>query len=242
MAEDKKLKKNKRKTNKVEEKLNIDKKKKVPANPIPEKQYFRFKDKLIEISKENSERNLMIFQIGVATGYRIGDIVDLTIGNIKDAIEDEKFTIQEKKQYRSWESYKKLRIRKQEKGEILPDRKRPNPMDTIIKSNLKKLLEEYCKSKKRSEYAFPSNKYKDRHITSKTYSEILTKVGTSLKIKHISGHSLRKTYAHRLWDDTHNLEFVRKNLGHKSIVTTQCYLGLDSIMIEDAATIADSKI
>lgn len=232
----KKVKKKKKKEEKKE------RKKKVPANHIPEKQYERFKDELIEISKDNKERNMMIFLIGVATGYRIGDIVDLTIGNIKDSIEEERFSIQEKKQYKAWESYQKHRKRKQLKGEIIPDRKRPNPMDTAIKGKLKKLLEEYCKGKKRSEYAFKSSKCKDNYISAKAYSGILSEVGASLKLKHISGHSLRKTYAHRLWNQTQNLEFVRKNLGHKSIVTTQCYLGLDSIMIDDAANISDSMI
>ena len=74
---------------------------KVPANPIPERQYERFKYKLEEVSGKNAERNMMIFYLDVATGYRLQDIVCLTIGEIKEALDNEEFCIQEQKQYKS---------------------------------------------------------------------------------------------------------------------------------------------
>ncbi|SDO76128.1 tyrosine-type recombinase/integrase [Clostridium gasigenes] len=235
MAEENKKKVRKRRKRKKKEENKI-KKKKVAANPIPEKQYYRFKDRLIELSKENKERNLMIFQIGIATGYRTGDIVDLTVAEILDAIEDKQFIIQEKKQFKAWKTYQR------KKKDSDPDRKCPKPMDKSIEDNLIDLLEVYIEDKKRSEYAFLSNKCKNKHISSKSYSEILSKVGLSLKLENISGHSMRKTYAHRLYDDNRDLEFVRKNLNHRSIVTTQFYLGLESEAKKEAAKIASRKL
>ena len=73
-----------------------------PAKPILESKYERFKYRLEEISNIWSERNLTLFYLGVATGYRIQDIIDLTISDIKEALKNEKFDIQEKKQYRAW--------------------------------------------------------------------------------------------------------------------------------------------
>lgn len=206
--------------------------KKVPANPIPEKAYSRFKYKLEEMSKKYPERNLMIFYIGVGTGYRTQDIVDLTIGDIKEAIENERFVIQEKKQYEAWQTY--IKDRPESK------RKPPDPREVIIKPKLKKLLKDYVRNKNKSEYAFASNK--DEHITSKSYSEILTEVGKSLGLKNISGHSMRKTYARRLWEAKRDLEYVRDALGHTSIETTKKYLGLYDEVKADAAEIADDKL
>ena len=80
------------------------------------------------------------------------------------------------------------------------------------------------------------------YITPKSYSAILKQVGQELGLKHITGHSLRKTYAQRLWQEKRDLEFVRKSLGHKSIETTKHYLGLDNEIKEDASRIADSKL
>ena len=206
---------------------------KVPASPIPERKYEQFKFKLEERSIKNAKRNLMIFYLGVATGYRLGDIVGLTIGEIKEALDEDKFIIQEQKQYKAWINY----IKEHPGSNRKPPKKRESP----IKNNLKKLLKEYCKGKPKSAYAFKSNKG-DEHISAKAFSNILSEVGKELNLNNISGHSLRKTYAARLWESTRNLEYVRIALGHKSIETTKVYLGLNDEVREGAASIADDKL
>ena len=211
-----------------------ERKKKVPALPIQERDYNRFKYKLEEISKDCPERNLMIFYIGVATGYRLVDYVGLTIGELKEFLDEDKFIIQESKQYNAWKTH----IANNPNSK----RKPPAPRESIIQTNLRKKIKEYVKGKKNSEYAFESEKYPGEPITPKTYSAILKKVGEELGLKHITGHSLRKTYAQRLWQEKRDLEFVRKSLGHKSIETTKHYLGLDNEIKEDASRIADSKL
>jgi len=210
--------------------------KKVPANPIPEQKYQRFKYKLEELSIEYPERNLMLFYLGVATGYRIQDIIDLTIGEIKEALEDEEFIIQEKKQYRQ---YLKI-IANNPMSKKKPPEKRNHP----IKPKLKKLLKEYIKGKDKSDYAFASkkNNKENEHIEEKSFSNILSKVGKALDLKNISGHSLRKTYVHRLWQEKHDLEYIRKAIGHKNIETTKKYLGIDDGIKDDAAEITDDKL
>ncbi|WP_404988422.1 tyrosine-type recombinase/integrase [Clostridium culturomicium] len=204
-----------------------------PANPIPEKYYSRFKYRLEEYSKKYPKRNLMIFYIGVGTGYRGQDIMDLTIGDLRNAIENEKFVIQEKKQYEAWLTYMQENPNSK--------RKRPKPREAIIESRLKRLLKDFVKGKSNSEYAFPSNKTGE-HITSKSYSDILAEVGRSLGLKHISGHSMRKTYAHRLWESTRNIEYVRDALGHTDIETTKKYLGIGDEIKVKAARIADDRL
>lgn len=203
------------------------------AYPIPENQYSRFKYKLEEESDKNKDRNLMLFLLGVATGYRTQDLVNLTIGDIKEAINNNKFIIQEQKQYNTWKTH----MRKYPKS----NKKKPPPRETPIGNNLKKVLKEYVKNKANSEYAFKSNKG-NSYITQKSYSKILTKVGSELGLKNISGHSMRKTYAHRLYEATKDVEYVRIALGHTNIETTKRYLGLNHEVKEEAAQIADDKI
>lgn len=210
---------------------------KKPARPIPEKLYSRFKYRLEEISGEWSDRNLTLFYLGVATGYRMQDLVCLTIADIKSALENRKFEIQEKKQYNAW----KTNIKKNPKS--LKIKPKPRPHD--IESPLDTILKRYIKNKKRSEYAFPSAKGNgSRHISAKAYSEILKRVAEDkeINIKNITGHSLRKTYARWLYEDKKDLEYVRIALGHKSIEITKKYLGLEDDVKEDAAKIAASKL
>lgn len=206
---------------------------KVPSNPIPERKYERFKYKLEEISGKYAERNLMLFYLDVGTGYRVQDLVELTIGEIKEALDNEEFCIQEQKQYKAWLKH----IKKHPSSR----RKAPKKRYAPIKPMLRKLLKAYVKGKYKSEYAFKSNKG-DSHITAKSYSNILSKVGKDLDIENISGHSLRKTYATRIYEATGDLEKVRKALGHQSIETTKQYLGIEAEVREEAASIADDKL
>jgi integrase len=208
---------------------------KVPANPIPNNQYERFKLKLEEYSARNSERNLMLFILGIATGYRSQDLVDLTISQIRQALNDGEFIIQEKKQYRAWLTHMKDH----------PDskKKKPDARPAPIKKTLNKLLKDYVKNKKASEYAFPSQKGNgNEYISEKSYSDILSDVGKGMGLKHISGHSMRKTFGNRIWETTKDIEKVRIALGHKSIEVTKRYLGIANTVINDAAEIVDDFI
>lgn len=208
-----------------------------PAKPILESKYERFKYRLEEISNEWSERNMTIFLVGIATGYRIQDIIDLTIIEMKEALNNGQFEIQEKKQYRAWQTHIKNSPRSLKKI--------PKKRIHGIEPQLEVIIRKYIKGKRNSEYSFPSQKGEGSgHIRAQSYSDILKKVAEdkTIQLKNISGHSLRKTYARRLYDVKHDLEYVRIALGHLSIEVTKKYLGLEDDVKEDAAKIAARKL
>ncbi|WP_373599438.1 tyrosine-type recombinase/integrase [Paraclostridium bifermentans] len=208
---------------------------KVPANPIPHNYYKRFRYKLEENSKIHSKRNNVLFLLGIGTGYRNQDIVDLTIGDIREALQNGSFLIQEKKQYNSWLKH----IKDNPKSR----RKKPNKRYAEIepRSELEKTLKDYVKGKKNSEYAFPSNGDYG-YITAKSFSRILKNIGEELGLENISGHSLRKTYATWLYEMTNDIVFVSKQLGHKSPETTMKYIGIDRKDKKRAAGIISSML
>ena len=204
------------------------------SSPIPPSKYEKFKEKLVEYSESNKERNLMLFILGRTTGYRLGDLVGLTIGQLKDALENGYFNIQESKQYEQW----KTNLSKN------PNKKKPEPREAPIGKNLEKYLRQYCKCKKRSDYAFTSNKGGgNENISQKAFSAILSEVGKIIGLKNISGHSLRKTYATKIYEESNkDLEQTRVALNHQSIEETKRYLGIKEKMKINAALIADSDI
>jgi len=204
------------------------------SSPIPPSKYEKFKEKLVEYSESNKERNLMLFILGRTTGYRLGDLVGLTIGQLKDALENGYFIIQESKQYEQW----KTNLPKN------PNKKKPAPREAPIGKNLEKYLRYYCKGKKRSDYAFTSNKGGgNENISQKAFSAILSEVGKIIGLKNISGHSLRKTYATKIYEESNkDLEQTRVALNHQSIEETKRYLGIKEKMKINAALIADSDI
>lgn len=206
---------------------------KVASNPIPERRYEQFKYKLEEHSERFAERNMMLFYLGVGTGYRMQDLVELTIGKLSEFVENEEFCIQEQKQRKEYEKHML--------DNPTSKRKEPKERVVLIGSVLKKKIKEYIKGKDKSEYAFLSNKG-DSFITSKSYSDVLSSVGRSLGIKNISGHSLRKTYATRLYIEHRDIEKVRQALGHTRLHTTKDYLGMKSEVLEEAVSIIDRKL
>lgn len=213
--------------------------KKEPADPIPENHYERFRHRLYEMSGKWSDRNRMLFILGVATGYRMQDLVDLTIADLQYFLEKKEFIIQEKKQHNTWKAY--MIKHPDSKQKIPPKRKFP------ISSTLEKELKKYIKNKKKSEYAFPSQKGNgSKFISQKSFSAILTKVAEDKEINlsnlTISGHSLRKTFAQRVWDATKDLNKVRVALGHRYLETTIRYLGLNEEIIRNASKITGKKL
>lgn len=204
------------------------------AAPIPKSKYLRFKETLAEYSAKYSDRNVTLFVLARATGYRMGDLTGLTIGELKDALNEGYLIIQESKQFKQWQSSLKDN----------PNKKKPDKRKAKIGGNLEECLRKYLKGKKRSDYAFPSNKNNGNEpIETKSYSRILKEVGEKIGLKHISGHSPRKTYATTIYEKSGgDLEKVRIALNHQSIEETKRYLGIKEKMIEDAANIADEDI
>lgn len=209
------------------------KKKKEAALPLFGKDYDRFKDRLVELSGKKAKRDLVLFITGVATGYRTGDLVELTVGEIKKALKNKKFEILENKTSRACETYNKKKRDPKNKGKKCYERewKEPVKRHVDIGPNLKEILSEYIEGRKSSEYAFyATDNNKNEPIKVKSYSEKITKIAKTLGLENISAHSARKIYAHKAYDnDPKNLEDVRIALGHKNIKTTLDYLGLGKI-------------
>jgi integrase len=74
-----------------------------------------------------------------------------------------------------------------------------------------------------------SRKNKDRPITTNQYRRLVKGWAASAKLDphHFSTHSLRRTKAAFVYQQTHNVEAVRQLLGQSSLTATAAYLGID---------------
>ena len=181
--------------------------KKQPANPIKKiEQVYDIQDYL----KVKSYRNYMLFILGISTGYRAGDLVKLKVRDIKNALDTGYFTIMEGKKLNS----KNIR------------EKNRKPRKVIIIKNLRIKLQQYIKELNDYDYMFPSRK--GGYIQVKRVSQILKEAADYFGIMKISAHSMRKTYAYRIYETNgHDLLAIKEMLGHSSIEETKVYLGLD---------------
>lgn len=183
--------------------------KKRPANPI------KTSDKVFDIQdylKYKSERNYVLFVVGITTGYRAGDLVKLKVRDVKEALKRNAFVIYEGKKMNTKNIREKNR--KPREVEILP--------------SVAKILKAYIKDKKDYEYVFKSRKGKNNHIGVPAVSNILKEAGEYFGMYNITAHSMRKTYAYKLYIESgRDIVLVKEMLGHRSVEETKLYIGLD---------------
>jgi len=183
--------------------------KKEPAKPIKDR------EKVLDIQdflKSKNERDFMLFVLGISTGYRAGDLVGQKVRDIRAALNKGYFEIMEGKKVNS------KNIRKE------------NIKPRIVKviANLDVLLAQYIRNKKDYEYLFQSRKGKNKHIGVSHVSRILKDAGREFGLTRISAHSMRKTYAYKIFiESDYNVTLVQEMLGHRSEAETKRYLGLD---------------
>lgn len=172
-------------------------------------------DKVYDVQdylKAKNERDYILFLIGITTGYRAGDLVRLKVRDVKEAIKRKEFIIYEGKKFNS----KNIR------------EKNRKPRVAILIPEVAKLLKEYIKDKDDYEYIFKSRKGINKHIGVQAVSNILKEAADHIGLDDITAHSMRKTYAYKIYNDNgKDIVAVKELLGHSSIEETKRYIGLD---------------
>ncbi|EGT4563276.1 TPA: tyrosine-type recombinase/integrase [Clostridioides difficile] len=162
--------------------------------------------------KYKSYRNYVIFMLGITTGYRAGDLVKLKVRDVKEALRRQEFTIMEGKKVNS----KNIR------------EKNRKPRTVEVRPRIAQILKKYIKGKHDYEYMFTSRKRKYPHIGVEAVSKALKEAGEYFGLCDITAHSMRKTYAYKIYIDSgKDIVAVKELLGHSSIEETKVYLGLD---------------
>jgi integrase len=183
--------------------------KKRPARPIKNiEQVLDIQDYL----KYRNQRDYILFLVGVTTGYRAGDLVKLKVRDIKDALKRKEFTIYEGKKMNS--------------KNIKEKNRRPRIVEVI--PEMEKILKDYIQDKKDYEYIFPSRKGVNKPIGVQAVSNILKEAANYFGLQDISAHSMRKTYAYKIYiASDKDINAVKELLGHRSTDETKRYIGLD---------------
>lgn len=161
------------------------------------------------------QRNYTIFQVGKATLLRVSDVISLSKADVFEENGDIKRNayIVDKKTKKQNTLYL-----------------RPVEDDLLKYQNW--LMRYQMDNPKRKVYdspwLFPSFANPDNHISGHTYYEVMQKVGDLLGINYLGTHTMRKTGAYRVYEQSnHNIGLVMKLLNHSSESVTLNYLGLD---------------
>ena len=166
-------------------------------------------------------RNRGLFLLGVSTGGRISELLSLRIADV----------------YQNGKPVKDLLFDKSivKGGEV----SRAVPVNTDGMRAIEDLVSwhrEAYRTLPKSRPLFPSRNGKGKQrMTRRAAHNILKSAFEDAGLNgHLATHSLRKSFAQRLYEQTGDVFAVQEMLGHKSIATTQKYLGVNYASVRDA--------
>ena len=171
------------------------------------------------------KRDYTIFQVGKATLLRVSDVLSLKKSDVFDErgrVKRNAYTIDKKTKKRNILYLKPVQDDLEEYFDWLEDfqektRKIPRYTHPSFNGNIFT-----------SPWLFPSVYHAEKHIDGRQYWKIMDKVGKNLNIDYLGTHTMRKTGAYRVYQQTnHNIALVMKLLNHSSEQMTLAYLGLD---------------
>ena len=167
-------------------------------------------------------RNRSLFMIGVSTGGRISELLSLRIGDV-------------------WQNnapvtdllFDKSVVKGGEVSRAVPvNRDGRRAIEDLIAWH----RERYPDAEKGSRPLFPSrNGQGQQPMSRRTAHDVLKVAFEAAGLNgHLATHSLRKSFAQRLYDKTGDIFAVQEMLGHRSVATTQKYLGVNYASVRQA--------
>lgn len=163
-------------------------------------------DKVKAILRKNSFRDYMLFVMGINTGLRISDLLNLTF---KDVFGDA----------RAISDTIKVREKKTGKTKTF-----------FVNETVKKAMQEYIKDVdvvKPSGYLFASRKGENKPISRIQAYRIINDACGIAKIKgSIGTHTLRKTFGYWAYKQGIDITLLMKIFNHSAPSITLCYIGI----------------
>lgn len=149
-------------------------------------------------------RNYLMFWFGLYSGLRISDILNLRVRDVKN------------KEYI-----------------FLHEQKTGKEQKIKIHKELKHLIKEYVKDKQDYEFLFKSRKGHNQPITRQHAYRIINSSAKFFNLSNIGTHSLRKTFAYILYNQTHDIMTLKEILNHSNIEITKRYIGINQEKKDD---------
>ncbi len=159
----------------------------------------------IKLNLAKCPRDFLLFDIGINTGLRISDILNL---KVKDVRNKEHLILIEKKT----KKYKKI----------------------LLMTELKKNINKYIKDKSNDTYLFKT-RYTNTPISRIQAYRIINIACKAANIKeNVGTHTLRKTFGYHFYQRTKDIVLLQNILNHSSPQVTLRYIGMNQDMIDNS--------
>lgn len=167
-------------------------------------------------------RNRSIFMLGVSCGARISELLALTIGDV-------------------WQNGKPVTDIQFSKHIVKgKEHARAVPLNIDGRTAIGQLIAWYKNKFADHAYIDPEaplfkSRVGGKPLTRKGAADVLSEVFIKAGLNgKLATHSLRKSFAQRLYNITGDIFIVKEMLGHQSTTTTQKYLGVDYTYVKEA--------
>src|SRR5699024_9083362 len=154
--------------------------------------------------REKSERNYMMFVVGINSGLRISDILKLRVNDVKNTY----FNILEQK------NDKVKRI--------------------AMTPSLQRELKQYGKGKEDHEYLFKSREGINKPIGRSMAYKILRDAADYVSLDSVGTHTLRKTFGYHFYKQYKDPALLQEIFNHSSEDITLRYIGINQDMMDKA--------
>ena len=170
----------------------------INVKPIKDKQVMV--DFLTELKKgKHGKRDHLIFTIGIFTGLRISDILNLKVSDV------------------------------QNKTTTVIVEKKTNKQRELNLSNLTSLIIDYLNSYHdgQSDWLFYRPSEHSKPLGTHQYYKVLQRVANVLELDYIGTHTMRKTFGYKYYRQFKDIPTLMKILNHSSQSITIRYIGLE---------------
>jgi len=173
---------------------------------LKEVQSIKDREKIEQIKTEllkKNYRNYMLFLIGINTGIKMNDILNLKVKDIKN------------------KSYILIKENQSEEAKKFP-----------INSMLQKEINRYIKNMDDNMYIFQSQKGDNQPISRVQAYRILKEAGKKANVDNIGTHTLRKTFGYWHYKQFKDIALLQSIFNHSSPSITFKYIGINQDKID----------
>nr|WP_021038278.1 tyrosine-type recombinase/integrase [Bacillaceae bacterium JMAK1]AGQ45445.1 Phage integrase [Bacillaceae bacterium JMAK1] len=158
-----------------------------------------------KILKAQSDRDHLLFSVGINSPYRIGDLIQFQFQHLVD-----------------------------EKGKVLShfhitEKKTGKVNQIVIGNSLQKDIAQYMDRYFKGDYnayVFQSQKGNNQSISREHAWYIISQAAKEVGLKNIGAHSMRKTFGYHLRKKGTDIELIMELLNHSSTRETLRYIGI----------------
>ena len=169
---------------------------------------IREKEKIAELKKilyQQSYRNYILFVLGINTGLRISDMLQIKVEDVRG----------------------KTHI-------VLKEQKTSKNKKFLINSNLRRELSDYTAKMADHEYLFQSRIGKNKSLSRFQAYRIFSEAGRKAGLESIGCHSTRKTFGYHHYKKNKDVALLQKLFNHSSPSITLDYIGITQDIMDES--------